>query len=942
MNLFEKAIFFTDIHFGLRNNDKTHNLDCLDFIDWVIDEAKKRNITTCFFLGDWHDSRHTIHVSTLNYSHEGLTRLNNAFEKTYFILGNHDLFYKENRKLYSVIIAENFSNIEVIKDVKLEHGVLMTPWLVGDEWTDIVEKSVNAHYVFGHFELPNFLLNGNPHQDNGGLNQSHLRHVKGGVFSGHFHHRQTQNNITYIGNAFPNTFSDAWDDKRGVMILEWDEEPEFINWKECPKFKTLDLSELLESPHTHMIPKTFMKVINDIDMSYDEQQFIKSILSARFDVRKLQIDFNNDKNSDEVDVNPEDFQSTDDIVVACLGNIESNSIQPELLIELYQQLATTASADQHGGQLIVESVYMKNFMRVGNIQQTVNLDNHQLNLILGENLDINGPDHRNGVGKTTILQALSYVLFDKPLTKVSKDNLINKANKKEMIAGVILRKGNKTYTIERGRKPTYLKFYVDGIEFKEDDAQGDSRQTLKEIAKIVGMTYDLFKHIVVLHNKTVPFLSLGSSDQSKLIEELLGIQILREKSELLKDMTKNTKDEIKGEEIRLKTIKDSNEKVQRAINDIRVKSNMWDKEQKVKIDSMKRKIDDMNNIDIQSEIEQHSLLQDWLSLYNSTSEEVRVLTREQRKIKSSINEIDNEFVKIERDLNKATNHECPMCGQEIHDSKMDNILEELGSKVADMLSRKELFEVELKQIDETLPNKQKILNELGDRPKTYYDSVNKAYEHKSTLDSLETKLENLEEQNNPYIDQIASLSDVGLHDIDNEYIENLSMLLNHQEYLYKLLTNNNSFIRQKIIDQNLPHLNLRLNHYLDKFELQYEVIFNSDLTVDIIEMGLEYDFEQISGGESTRVILALSWAFRDIWEMINDPINIVAVDEMIDSGMDGAGIDLALDILRGFRREKNKSIFLISHKDDLLNKVDHVLLVQREDGFTKIIDGDYD
>lgn len=944
MNLFDKAIFLTDVHFGLRNNDKTHNLDCLDFIDWVIDTARKRNITKCFFLGDWHDSRHTIHVSTLNYSNEGLCKLNNAFEKTYFILGNHDLFYKENRKLFSVPFVDNMTNIELIKDPKFDKNVLMVPWLIGDEWTNVVETSVNAHYVFGHFELPNFMLNdGIVHQDHGGLTANHLKHVKGGIFSGHFHHRQTQNNVTYMGNAFPNTFADTWDDNRGVMILEWGQTPEYINWKDAPKFRSLDLSELLEAPHAFMVPKSYMKVNVDIDISYDEQQFIKNVLTSRFDVRKLQLDCTKNDVQQESQVDPGAFQTTDQIVMACLENLDSNSLQPELLIEIYQELETNSS-DKHSGQLILESLYLKNIMRVGNCQQEVNLNNQKLNLILGENLDVNGTENRNGVGKTTILQALSFVLFDKPLTKISKDNLINKVNKKELIVGVNLSKGNKTYTIERGRKPNYLKFFVNGEEFKEkgNDAQGDNRQTLKEINKIIGMSYELFKHIVVLHNKTVPFLSLGNPDQSKLIEELLGIQLLREKSELLKEVTKSTKDEMKGEEIRLRTIKDSNEKVQKAINELRTKSNMWERDQKVKITDMKKKISDMNSIDIQSEIDNHTLLDDWKSLFDTTSNEVKILTREQHKIKSSINEIDSDFVKIEKDLSKAANHECPLCGQEVHDGRMDDILQGLEAKVSNMLSKKEDYEVELDAIEKELALKKEILSEIGPKPKTFYDSVKKAYEHRSTLDSLNTKLGHLEEQNNPYIDQIASLSDVGLHDIDDEYLSTLNTLLNHQDYLYKLLTNNNSFIRQKIIDQNLPHLNIRLNQYLNKLGLQYKVTFNSDLTVDITELGLEYDFEQMSGGEGNRLILALSWAFRDIWEMINDPINFSAIDELIDSGMDGAGVDLALEVLRGFRREKNKSIFLISHKDDLLNKVDHVLLVQRESGFTNIIDGSYD
>jgi len=156
----------------------------------------------------------------------------------------------------------------------------------------------------------------------------------------------------------------------------------------------------------------------------------------------------------------------------------------------------------------------------------------------------------------------------------------------------------------------------------------------------------------------------------------------------------------------------------------------------------------------------------------------------------------------------------------------------------------------------------------------------------------------------------------------------------HQEFLYKLLTAKDSFIRTRIIEQNLTYLNQRLAFFLGKVKLPHTVTFQPDLTVRIEELGRELDFDNLSRGERNRLILSMSWAFRDVWENLYQPINLLFIDELVDSGMDASGVENSLAILKKISRERKKSVWLVSHKDELAGRVNNILTVTKENGFT--------
>jgi DNA repair exonuclease SbcCD nuclease subunit len=336
-NLFERAACFTDIHYGLKQNSRQHLQDCNNFITWFIDEAKARDCETCIFLGDWHHHRASINIATMNATIKDLKRLNDAFETVYFITGNHDLYYREKRDLNSIEFARDLPNFVMVDDHFVQDDVAIIPWLVGDEHKQVSKMQVK--YMFGHFELPYFKMNAMIEMpDHGGIKAEMLSGPEY-VFSGHFHKRQYKNNIHYIGNAFPHNYADAQDNERGAMFLTWGEEPQYVNWAECPKYITMGLRQLLESPQDYLDPQTHARIKLDVNISYEEANFIRETFAEQFKVREIQL--LPVKEDEEIFEGGEiKFESVDQIVIQQLETIESNLVDTEELIKIYRSLET--------------------------------------------------------------------------------------------------------------------------------------------------------------------------------------------------------------------------------------------------------------------------------------------------------------------------------------------------------------------------------------------------------------------------------------------------------------------------------------------------------------------------------------------------------------------------------------------------------------------------
>ena len=575
----------------------------------------------------------------------------------------------------------------------------------------------------------------------------------------------------------------------------------------------------------------------------------------------------------------------------------------------------------------LKTLTVKNFMSVGNVTQAINFEGQDLTLVLGQNIDLGGDDagSRNGTGKTTILNALSFALFGDALTNIKRDNLVNKTNEKNMLVSCEFEIDGKKYKIERGRKPAIIKFYVDGQEETDDEAQGDSRETQKDITKILGMSHIMFQNIVALHTYAPPFFGLKANEQKDIIEQLLGITVLSEKAEVLKEEIKETKEVIKEEEIRLDEIQRNNEKIQSSIDALETRQRGWRAQQKDDIEKLTLSLEELMKVDIKDEIERHKKLE----TYRENYEKKRTWERELATVQTAVKQSTKQLTEILDSIDKTQNKTCPTCGGAMEDDKHQSMVSKLETDRTEF----EKYVEDLVSQESALTDKIKSIGDL-EQPETYYDTAQQAYKHENTVEYLGEQLEKKTVETDPYQEQIDELKTSAVQELSYDKMNNLRKLQDHQEFLYKLLTSKDSFVRKRVIDQNLTYLNSRLAYYLDKTGLPHEVKFLSDLTVEITELGRDLDFDNLSRGERNRLILSLCWAFRDVWEMLYHNINTMFIDELVDSGMDTAGVENAIGILKQIARERHKNIYLISHRDELQGRVNNVLKVTKENGFT--------
>jgi DNA repair exonuclease SbcCD ATPase subunit len=578
---------------------------------------------------------------------------------------------------------------------------------------------------------------------------------------------------------------------------------------------------------------------------------------------------------------------------------------------------------------VVKDLTVKNFMSVGNATQAIRFDRKDLTLVLGQNLDLGGDDTgaRNGTGKTTIINALSYALYGEALTKIRKENLINKTNGKAMMVTIEFEKDGVDYKIERGRKPNTLKFFVGNIEQEiKDEAQGDSRETQGAIENMLGMSHDMFKHIVALNTYTEPFLSLKAAEQRVMIEQLLGVTQLSEKAEALKEQMKAARDSITKEEYRIKAVQDANKRMEDQIANLVRRQKMWQDKKQEDLEKLAVAYDELGKIDIEAELLAHQQLAAYTAKELKIKELKKYIAQNERDEQREARTVE----KIKTEINSLKEHKCHACGQELHDNNHESLL---------TVKEKELQDAALNALaanTQFIENSQALadLGELGHALTTFYEREADAFEHRASLGTILSQITAKQEEADPYADQITEMTAKALEEIDYDEMNRLTNLVEHQDFLHKLLTSKDSFVRKRIIDQNLSYLNQRLSYYLDKIGLPHTVIFLNDLTVNITELGRELDFDNLSRGERNRLILSLSWAFRDVYESLYQPINLLFIDEVVDSGMDASGVDSALGILKKMSRDRNKSVWLVSHKDELSSRVNNVLTVTKENGFT--------
>jgi DNA repair exonuclease SbcCD ATPase subunit len=460
----------------------------------------------------------------------------------------------------------------------------------------------------------------------------------------------------------------------------------------------------------------------------------------------------------------------------------------------------------------------------------------------------------------------------------------------------------------------------------QDEAQGDSRETQEAIERVLGMSHDMFQHIVALNTYTAPFLSLKANEQRTIIEQLLGITLLSERADRIKELNRQTKDSIQAEELRIRAVQEANRRIEEQIVSLEKRQTLWLRKQTEDTEGLAQGIADLKHIDIAAEVQAHRDLE----AYHASKKVMDEANRWIRQIDADDTKLLKQMAQIEKDLTQIASHKCFACGTDIHDNSLDTVKAQ---------REKTLLEISLQVLTNDTQRSEhqsrlQELGELGTAPSVFYDSLEQALNHKNTVDTLMKDLAARSAETDPYSEQITEMQNQALQVVSYDTLNEFTRIQEHQEFLLKLLTSKDSFVRKKIIDQNLSYLNSRLTHYLDRIGLPHTVKFQNDLTVSIEELGRELDFDNLSRGERNRLILSMSWAFRDVWESLYQPINILFIDEMIDSGLDTQGVENALALLKKMSRERHKSIWLVSHRDELTSRVENILRVVKENGFT--------
>jgi len=577
--------------------------------------------------------------------------------------------------------------------------------------------------------------------------------------------------------------------------------------------------------------------------------------------------------------------------------------------------------------ITLKNITLRNFLSIGQVTQAVNFDRQELTLILGENLDLGGDGARNGTGKTSLIQALSYALFGVPINSIRKDNLVNRTNGKNMMVTLEFTVNGIDYKIERGRKPNILRFYVNSdLQKGLDDAQGENKETQAAIEKVIHMSSDMFKHIVALNTYSEPFLALKNNEQRDIIEQLLGITLLSEKAEVIKGLVKDSKDDIQQEEFKVKAIEEANKRVKEQIDSTKRRQKLWKMKHDEDLEKLAIDYQRLITIDIAAELQAHKDL----TAYNEKRKTIDDLNKFIARCVADEAKEEKLINKLTKEINDLKNHTCYACGQEFHDQKHESVLDEKVKALQEASLQALATNGQYLEHTQTL----KELGELGKMPVTYYDTEAQAVKHSSQLENIIKDIERKSEEVDPYSEQISEMENQALQEINFDKINQLTRTMEHQKFLLDILTSKDSFVRKKIIDQNLSYLNGRLTHYLDKIGLPHQVIFKNDLQVEITELGRELDFDNLSRGERNRLILGLSFAFRDVWENLYSPINTLFIDELIDSGLDTMGVENAIAILKEMSRRRQKSIWLVSHREELAGRVPNVLKVIKENGFT--------
>lgn len=581
-----------------------------------------------------------------------------------------------------------------------------------------------------------------------------------------------------------------------------------------------------------------------------------------------------------------------------------------------------------------KTLTIKNFLSYGSEPTVIPLDRPGTTLILGEDLDntTNGIG-ANGVGKTVIINALAYGVYDKPISNISKDNLVNNINKVHMEVVVEFEINGHDYLVRRVRKSksyaagNFVELFEDG----EDITPDSVNNTNKLIEKIIGLPYELFVRIVVFSATHLPFLDLpirsqAGPNQTDIIEELFDLKSLSEKAVQLNDQRKEVEATLKMHKQRVALLESEKGRHEKQLESARERVTNWESTRTVEINKLRTKLDKIKTIDVDVQRAlQEELVESKKALGDATARH--------KELSTEFKTANRELTKAESELKHLEDAQCPYCEQQFADAAgkikdTKKIIKSSNTKLNKLT----------KDIDKSTTSVEKLLTKVEEIEEQITVPKKELEEMYGKTSEFERKISELETATNPYIEPLEELEEVVLEDIDYDEINQLDERVEHMKFLYKLLTKKDSFVRKVLLNKNLPFLNQRLQEYLTCLGLHHQVEFTHSMTASITQFGRIMDFGNLSNGQRARVNLALSFAFRDVLQMLHNRINICMLDEVLDVGLDGPGVTAAARMLKRKARDENLSLYIISHRDEIDSAFDRVMTVQMHDSFSRIVE----
>lgn len=565
----------------------------------------------------------------------------------------------------------------------------------------------------------------------------------------------------------------------------------------------------------------------------------------------------------------------------------------------------------------------RNFLSYGNAWTDLDFNDFKsiLTFISGENHDTGG---KNGCGKSSILEAIVYAIYNKAFSNISLPRLINSTNAaKNTLMEVIINftKGSDIYEIHRKRGEAHgVKLLKNGIDITPDSVN----ETDTLIESIFGISYELFTRCVVFSGNTTPFLDLPIAFQRAHHEELFNITLLSEKAIKLKRLIQNTESDIKVEEAIIKEKETAGKLQANRLIDVEEKAIAWEENNARNIEQIKNQLASVEGIDFEAEEKQFNLMAETKELLVEVKS---TLAAEKR----ALHRLSNALVEAEKSYSHLADNNCPYCKQ-----LMPNAADKLPELKLSIEQQKLDAEAKAKTVFELEEADAQLSAEIAELDgKIKYQNLPALFEIKSNHAVLHAKLDGLEAAVNPHLETYALLEQEAKIEIDYAKLDNLKRRLEHQQFLLKLLTDKNSFIRKRIISKTVPFLNLQMNDYAEQLGLPHTISFMDDMSCEVSEYGRVLDFGNLSSGEKKRVNLAMSLAFRDVLHHLHSNINLLFVDE-IDASLDFTGVDNVISLFKNKTKAENLTSFIVMHRENVENRFQRQLVVHKKQGFSEL------